>query len=203
LIETSTEPTLTLEDFVPSPQLSNKSTACPGNNIGMVSALENLQLVLQVVFSDEFAEYFPNFIDKLHGVTRPMFLVLADLLRHSVEMALRKFFRMVRSVKGSSLPDQLYLKIPVLCVDYLKTLFARIAVSLSHFPTMQQHNSYFRFRQKWRKEIEALPKPVERAAKAVTSTVKSRLPKNGVFHQLRRPQLSHVRDTWAVFWELR
>jgi hypothetical protein len=31
VIETSTEPTLTLEDFVTSPQISNKSTACPGN----------------------------------------------------------------------------------------------------------------------------------------------------------------------------
>jgi hypothetical protein len=101
-----------------------------------------------------------------------MFLVPADLLRHSVEMALRKFFRMVRSVKGSSLPDPLSLKTPVLCTDYLKTLFARIALSLSHFPTMQQHDSYFRFHRDRRKEIKALPKPVERAAKAVTSTVK-------------------------------
>jgi hypothetical protein len=129
LIETSTEPTLTLEDFVTSPQISNKSTACPSNNIGMVSALENLQMSLQVVFSDEFAECFKDFIEKLHGVTRPMFLVPADLLRYSVEMALRKFFRMVRSVKGSSLPDQLSLMSPALCVEYLKALFAKIAAS--------------------------------------------------------------------------
>jgi hypothetical protein len=172
LIETSTEPTLTLEDFVTSPQISNKSTACPSNNLGMVSVLENLQLVLQVVFSDEFSDCFKDFVDKLHGVCRPMFLVPADLLRHSVEMALRKFFRMVRSVKGSSLPDQLSLKTPSLCASYLKSLFVKIAVSLSHFPTMQQHDSYFRFRRERRKEFEALSKPVERVAKAAMSTVK-------------------------------
>jgi hypothetical protein len=172
LIETSTEPTLTLEDFVTSPQISNKSTACPSNNIGIMSALENLQMRLQVVFSDEFAECFKDFIYKLHGVTRPMFLVPADLLRYSVGMALQKFFRMVRSVKGSSLPDQLSLMSPALCVEYLKALFAKIAASLSDFSAMQQHESYFRFRRERRKDMEALLKPLERAAGAVTPTVK-------------------------------
>jgi hypothetical protein len=167
-----TEPTLTLEDFVTSPKISNKSTACPSNNIGMVSVLENLQLVLQVVFSDEFTESFRRFIDKLHGVSRPMFLVPADLLRYSIEMALRKFFRMVRSVKGSSLPDQLSLKTLGLCVAHLKSLFEKITDSLSHFPTMQQHDSYFRFRRDRRNEIEAPSKSVEKAARAVTPTVK-------------------------------
>jgi hypothetical protein len=52
--------------FLFSPQVSNKSTACPRNNIGMVSALENRQMSLQVFFSDEFAECFKDFIDKLH-----------------------------------------------------------------------------------------------------------------------------------------
>jgi hypothetical protein len=154
LIETSTEPTLTLEDFVTSPKISNKSTACPSNNIGMVSVLENLQLVLQVIFSDEFTECFQGFIDKLHGVSRPMFLDPADLLRYLIEMALRIFFRMVRSVKGSSLPDQLSLRTPGLCVAHLKSLFEKIADSQSHFPTMQQHDSYFRFRRERRNEIE-------------------------------------------------
>ena len=88
MIETFTEPTLTLEDFVTSPKISNKSTACPSNNIGMMSVLENLQLVLQVIFFDEFTGCFRGFIGKLHGVSRPMFLVLADLPRYSIEMAL-------------------------------------------------------------------------------------------------------------------
>jgi hypothetical protein len=137
-----------------------------------VSVLENLQLVLQVIFSDEFTECFRGFIDKLHGVSRSMFLVPADLLRCSIEMALRKFFRMIRSVKGSSLPDHLSLRTPGLCVAHLKSLFEKIAESLSHFPTMQQHDSYFRFRRERRNEVETPSKSVEKAAKAVTPTVK-------------------------------
>jgi hypothetical protein len=60
MIETPTEPTLTLEDFVTSPKISNKSTACPSNDIGMMSVLENLQLVFQVIFSDEYMNAFED-----------------------------------------------------------------------------------------------------------------------------------------------
>ena len=172
LLDSSTEASLTMEDFVTSPKISNKSSACASNNVGMVAALENLQMVLQVVFSHEFTECFKSFIEKLHGISRPMYLVPADLLRYSVEMTLRKFFRIVRSVKGSSLPDDLSLKTPGLCANYLKSLFEKMSLSLSHFPTMQQHESYFRFRSARRSEIESLQKPVERVTKAVTPTVK-------------------------------
>ena len=37
---------------------------------------------------------------------------------------------------------------------------------------MQQHDSYFRFRRERRNETESLSKPVERAAKVVSPTVK-------------------------------
>lgn len=137
LVDISAEPTLTLEDFVTSHKISNKSSACPSNNIGLVTVLENLQVALQVVFSDDFRECFKEFIEDLHGVTRRMQVVAADLLRFSVETALRKFFRMVRSVKGSSLPDQLSLKSPKLCAEFLRFLFAKVSTSLSDFSTMQ------------------------------------------------------------------
>jgi hypothetical protein len=164
--------TLMMTDLVMSPRISNKATACPSNNIGMVGALENLQMVLQVIFSDDFAECSRDFINKLHGVERPMVLVPADLLRYSVEMALRKFFRIVRSVKGSSLPDGLSLRNPTLCVEYLKALFEKLATSLLDFPTMQQHDAYYRFRSAVRSETTALPKSVDKAVKPVTPTVK-------------------------------
>ena len=171
-LDSSTELSLTLEDFVTSPKISNKSSACSSNNVGMVAVLENLQMVLQIVFSNEFTECFKSFIENLHGICRTMYLVPADLLRHTVEMTLRKFFRTVRSVKGSSLPDGLSLKTPALCSQYLKSMFEKSSVSLSNFSTMQQHDSYFRFWLARRSEIESLPKPGERALKAVTPTVK-------------------------------
>jgi hypothetical protein len=172
LLDNTTEPSISLDDFVTSTRISNKSTACLSNNIGMVGALEKFQMVLQVIFSSEFSECFKDFIDNLHGVVRTMYLVPADLLRYSVEMALRKFFRIVRSVKGSSLQVGLSLKNPTLCADHLKTLFANVSASLSDFPTMQRHDSYYRFRSAKRGELEAPSKPTEKAIRAVTPTVK-------------------------------
>lgn len=166
------EPSLSLDDFVFEHKKSNKPTACPSNNIGMVGALENLQMVLQVIFSDEFRECLRDFIDMLHGVEWPMFLVPADLLRYSVETALREFFRIVRSVRGSSLPDNLSLKDPKLCVDFLKALFLRMAVSLSNFATMQQHDAYYRFRTAVRSALGVMPKSGEKVAKAAVPLLK-------------------------------
>jgi hypothetical protein len=179
LVDISSEPTLTLDDFVIGHKISNKPSPCPSNNIGMISTLENLQVALQVVFSNEFLECFKLFIEDLHGVKRPLQVVAADLLRFSVETTLRKFFRMVRSVRGSSLPDQLSLKTPKLCVDYLKSLFAKLSVSLSHFPTMQQHEAYFRFRLARRNEMEAPTKSADKEAKVVTPTVTFQLADKG------------------------
>jgi hypothetical protein len=68
---------------------------------------------------------------------------------------------MVSSINGSSLPDQLSLKTPALCVEHLKMLFAKIAVSLSDFQTMQQYDSYFLFRRGRCKEMESLLKSSE------------------------------------------
>jgi hypothetical protein len=171
LVHSSSEPTLTLDDFVIGHKISNKSSACPSNNIGMISTLENPQVALQLVFSNEFFECFKPFIEDFHGVKRPMQVVAADLLRFSVETTLRKFFTMVRSVRGSSLPDQLSLKTPKHCLDYFKSLFAKLSVSLSHFPTMQQHEAYFRFRLARRNEMEGPSKTAGKAAKVVTPTV--------------------------------
>ena len=184
-----------MDDFVIGHKNSNKSSACPSNNIGMISTLWNPQVALQVVFSNEFLECFKPFIEDLHGVKRPMQVVAADLLRFSVETTLRKFFRMVRSVRGSSLPDQVSLKTPKLCFDYLKSLFAKLSVSLSHFPTMQQHEAYFRFRLARRNEMEAPSKTADKAPKVVTPTATFRFPTGG------NPQerLHHRRSPVLVF----
>ena len=172
LLDSANELSLTLDDFVTTLKISNKSSICPSSNIGMVGALENLQMSLQVVFSNEFAECFRQFIEKLHGVFRPLYLVPADLLRHSVEMTLRKFFRIVRSVKGSMLADDLSLKSPRLCAEYLTALFEKMSLSLSNFQTMQQHDAYFRFRVARRSEAEAPSKIVEKTVKSVTPAVR-------------------------------
>jgi hypothetical protein len=55
LVECTTEPTLSLDDFVfggPGDRISSRSIACPLSNIGLTQALKNFQYVMQIVFSD-------------------------------------------------------------------------------------------------------------------------------------------------------
>ena len=54
LIECTTDPTLSLQDFVIDEKISNKTTACPSNNIGIIQTIKNFQTVMQIVFSDHF-----------------------------------------------------------------------------------------------------------------------------------------------------
>ena len=76
-IETS-ESTLCLEDFISREKITRKSSPCPSNNAGFVTALENAQMVLQVCFLDAFGTALNSFIDKLEGVRRLMELVTSD-----------------------------------------------------------------------------------------------------------------------------
>ena len=46
------KPTLLLEDFISGGKIANKPSPCPLNNVGLVTALKNVQMVLQVCFSD-------------------------------------------------------------------------------------------------------------------------------------------------------
>ena len=106
LLDFTADPTLSLDDFVLTEKISNKAEACPSNKVGLVAALKNFQISMHIVFSDAFETCLDVFIDNLEGVLRPMELVAADFLRHSIEMTLRNFFRTVRSVKGTALADQ-------------------------------------------------------------------------------------------------
>jgi hypothetical protein len=88
LLEGSDEPTLCLEDFVTQEKISTRSTPCTSNNVELVSALKNLQLSMQIVFSELFETCLDSFIENLEGAFRPMELVVADFLKHLVELVL-------------------------------------------------------------------------------------------------------------------
>ena len=85
LVECTTDPTLTLQDSATDEKIFNKTTTCPSNNIGIIHAIKNFQTIMQIIFSDAFANSLCIFIDKLEGVSRPMEVVAADFLRYSVE----------------------------------------------------------------------------------------------------------------------
>lgn len=155
LIECSSDPTLTLDDFAINERISNKATACPSNNAGLVAAIKNFQVVMQIVFSDAFATSLEVFIDHLEGVKRPMEVVPADFLRYSVELTLRKFFRIVRTVKGSALSD-CSVKTPEQCAALMSSLFVRLAADLSDSATMLGMESYYRVRTLRKRELDVL-----------------------------------------------
>lgn len=170
--------TLCLKDFISGERISCKPSPCPSNNAGLVTALKNFQMVLQVCFSDVFARTLDSFIDKLEGVSRPMELVSSDFLLHSVELNLRRFFREVSTVKGSDLPAELSLRTPELCASYLSYLFDKLATDLSDHPSMVMRDAYFRIRavrlldlpiiKTPEKQKEVAAKPEKAAAPSVT-----------------------------------
>ena len=128
-IETS-EPTLGLEDFLSGERITCKPSPSPSNNAGLVTALKNVQMVLQVCFSDAFGTVLDSFIDKLEGVCRPMKLVASDL----------------STVRGSVLEAGLSLKTPALGAKYLTAIFDKLAADLSDHPSMVMRDAYFRLR---------------------------------------------------------
>lgn len=174
LIECSSDPTLTLEDFVTDKgeKICNRTTACPNNNVGIIQVLKNLQTVLQIVFSNSFATCLDVFINHLEGELRPIEAVAADFLRYSIELAVRKFFRIVRSVKGTALSD-LSVRTPELCAEFLSALFAKIAADLSVPTTMISLDNYFRFKISRRTPVVAAITPVKADKPTVKSSTKS------------------------------
>ena len=139
------EPTLLLEDFVSGEKISSKPLPCPSNNAGLVMALKNVQMVLQVCFSDVFGTALDEFIDKLEGVCRPMELVPADFLKYSVQLSLKRFFREVSTVRGPALQAGLSLKTPELCASHLAAIFGKLATDLADHPWMVMREAYLVF----------------------------------------------------------
>ena len=84
LLEGSTEASFSLEDFSTGDKIAVRSTPCPNNNVGLIAALKNLQMVMQIIFSEFFETCLESFIQSLEGSFRPMELVAADFFKYSV-----------------------------------------------------------------------------------------------------------------------
>jgi hypothetical protein len=166
LIEGSSDPSLTLEDFVTkgSESITDRASPCPLHNAGLVSVLKNLSVCLHIVFSNSFGHALDEFIDHLEGAHRIMEVVPADFLKHSVELALRKFFRVVRSVKMSALVD-MKVSSPEQCATYLSWLFERLAEDMAFHPKMVKMEAYYRCQMARSKALAYSQRPKEAAAK--------------------------------------
>jgi hypothetical protein len=117
-----------------------------------VGALKNLQIVLHIVISDCFENCFEAFIDNLEAIYRPMELVSLCRLSQSlhskkmVEITLRRFFRVVRSVKTSSTQQS--------CVQKC-TEFDKVIAILSNHPSMIRQEVFFGLRDARQNEAAA------------------------------------------------
>lgn len=60
---------------------------------------------MHIIFSDNFETCLAIFINHMEGAKRIFEVVPADFLRHSVELAIRRFFRVVRSEKATAIVD--------------------------------------------------------------------------------------------------
>ena len=171
LIEGSGEPTLTLDDFVTKETISNGAAPCPSHNAGIVSALKNIAIAMHILFSDSFEKSLNIFIDHLEGEKRIMEVVPADFLRHSVELALRKFFRVVRSVKATAIVE-MKVATPDQCATYLTWLFDRLAEDLSNHPLMVKQEAYYRCKLARRSITSTAKKQNVQAEKALKPAIK-------------------------------
>jgi hypothetical protein len=129
---------------------------------------------LHIAFSDHFGKSLEEFIDHLEGARRIMEVVPANFLKHSVDLALRKFFRVVRSVKSSALVD-MEVSTPEQCAIYLAWLFERLAEDLSYHPKMVKMDAYYRCQLARSEALTGLQKPKDNATKE-TPEKKVKLP---------------------------
>jgi hypothetical protein len=164
LVDCTTEPTLSFDDFViggPGDRISSRRIACPLSNMGLTKTVKNFQYMMQIVFSDDFAKCPDDYIDHLEGVKRPMDAVAANFLRYCVKLALRKFFRIARSVRRDNLTE-FSVKTPAQC-------------DLSDPGQMLALDGHYRVRILRKKELDAMynyttPRNEERQARVAAQT---------------------------------
>ena len=123
-----------------------------------MEALKNFQMCLHILLADAFENALEVFLDNLGAVYQPMEMVASDLLKFSVESSIRKFFRVVRSSKGTSMQPSETVQTPEKCASYLTSLFGDLSTDLSSHHSMTQMDTFFRFRQLRRVEMAAVTK---------------------------------------------
>ena len=132
--------------------------------------MKNFQMCLHILLADAFENALEVFLDNLEGVYQPMEMVASDLLKFSVEISIRKFFRVVRSTKGTSLQPSETVQTPEKCASFLTSLFDDLSTDLSNHQTMTQMDTFFRFRQLRRVEMMAAAKSPATKSKPAIDT---------------------------------
>jgi hypothetical protein len=136
--------TLTIDDFVIGESISDKAAVCSNHNAALTTTLKFFQTLLHIIFSNAYENCLASFIDKLEGDDRPMDLAPSDFLKYSVSSVMKRFFRVVRSVKTSATQES--LKSPAKCATFLQGLFEKLGNDLTDHPTMMRLEAMYRLR---------------------------------------------------------
>ena len=105
-----------------------------------------------------------------------MELVPADYLKYAVELSLRKVFRIIRSVKSTSL-EGFSVKTPELCATLFSTSFDALAEKLSDHQSMTKQEAYFRIKVARSAELAVINRAEATPPKVEKSIMKFEAPK--------------------------
>ena len=95
---------LELEDFVaPGFTIATGNQPDVFNDVNLGAALRNIEATLVAFLSPEFRGVSSDMLDNLEGFARPLELVSADFLKHSIALVLAKFFRQDGEEPGQNL----------------------------------------------------------------------------------------------------
>ena len=141
------------------------------SNENLILMLKNLEATMVVFFSPFFQGTFSALLLDLEGFKRPLELVSADFLIHSLEVAFGKFFRVVRSQKNSY-DTSLDISGPERCSEYLRFLLSELSNDLSDDHKRSRMEEFFTLRLRKEEAFTRLAK-VAPAEKEKTATAVS------------------------------
>lgn len=112
------------------------------SNENLATTLRNLEAVMVVFYSSAFLGVFAEILGHIEGFARPLELVSADFLKHSVETELSKFFRVTRS-QIHSYDTTMRMSSPKLCALNLTSFINNLVKDLSNDIERARNEEYF------------------------------------------------------------
>ena len=144
----STVDALNLQKFAGrSIKIPVEMTPCPNQNMALVIAFRNLDLVLSVFYGAAFRGTTTAFIDQLEGLQRPMELAPSGFLLHSVEIVLSKYFRALRmatTVANAGLRD---ISTPAMCADRLRAVLKEFSSTIDTQEKLSEAMAWYQLRE--------------------------------------------------------
>ena len=162
----STADALNLQKFAGrSIKIPVEVTPCPNQNMALVTAFRNMDLVLSVFYGAAFRGTTTAFIDQLEGLQRPMELAPSGFLLHSVDIVLSKYFRALRmatTVANAGLRD---ISTPINCAARLSAVLQEFSSTIDTQEKLSEAMAWYQLREN-RTKVSNAAKGVAPKAKA-------------------------------------